>query len=80
MICPIRPFNQHNCDCGTACPLVDDAEGWSSIAEAPINAESAELVDDEPADVVEAEGEDVIQPGQPLPEPRLPSPAEIARR
>lgn len=79
MICPVRHCHQKQCECGADCPVVDDAEGWSSIGEAPIRAEDAELGNIEPDDKVDADEEDVVQPGAPLPEPRMPSPAEIAR-
>ena len=41
-------------------------------------ADRSELRDGEPADIINADDDDVIQPGKPLPEPRTPSPAEVA--
>ena len=78
----MRPRRQSNSFCKSyqCCPIspipsIDD--GWEAIGDAPVFADSSELRDGEPADIVDADGEDVIQPGKPLPEPRIPSKAEV---
>ena len=55
-----------------------DDEGWENVGDAHVEADQRCLERGEPADIVSAEEEEVIQPGQPLPEPRLPSAAEVA--
>ena len=81
MICPIRPHYSNLCNCsnGKLCPVRDDEEGWKSLEEAPIAVERDEMVQEVPDDVLDADDNVAIQPGDPLPEPRLPSAAEIAR-
>ena len=60
-------------------PLIEDDEAWVSIGDAPVIADQSELVDGEPKDIVDADSDEVIQPGVGMPEPYVPSPAEVAR-
>lgn len=62
--CPVRP-------------LLDD-DGWKNIGDSEIVADRRELVNGEPAEIVGADDDEVLQPGEPLPEPYVPSKAEVA--
>ena len=57
-------------------PLLE--ESWDAIGNAPVIADQANRREGEPADIVNADDDEVIQPGKPLPEPRIPSSAEVA--
>ena len=76
----MRRNRDHNRFCSTfhCCPISPIDDGWETIGDAPVIAEGAELRNGEPADIVHADEVEVIQPGRPLPEPRVPSKSEVA--
>ena len=71
---PFSPFSQP----GMMCKLCDEDGGFEHTEDSPTIADHGELKADEPTDIVGADEDDVTKPGQPLPEPRTPSRAEVA--
>ena len=60
------------------CPITDADEGWTNIGDSHVEADKASLVNGEPEDVVGEDGSEAIQTGMPLPEPYVPTAAEVA--
>ena len=74
-ICPISPFtNGTDRLVGGLC----DEEGWESIGDAPLIAAGDEQTMLEPDDIIDADEDSVVQAGKPLPEPMVPTPAQVA--
>ena len=59
-------------------PLTEDDEAWESIGDAPVIADRSDMVNGEPRDIVDADSDDVVQPGAGMPAPYVPSAEEVA--
>ena len=72
MICPVSPFDEPLCR-----PCEDDDAGYANVGDAEIQYQAGEdkLVE---SDVLDAEDDVVVQPGECLPVPKTPSAKEIA--
>ena len=82
LICPISPETKSKDDSidEFSCRPCDD--GWEKIEDSPIVADQEELRqyrgDMGPKDIVDADEDVTIQAGEPLPEPYVPTAAQVA--
>ena len=60
------------------CPLCED-DGWEQIGDSHIVADRADIVPGEPSDIIDEEDASVIQPGEGMPEPYVPTSAQVAQ-
>ena len=74
-MCPIRPLNLDNLMCG----LCDgEDEGFANVGDGPFSAhvDAAEKMPE--GDLMDVEDDTVVQPAKALPQPKVPTAAEVA--
>ena len=68
--CAISPFDYFT----PICPVCEeDDDGWEVLGDAHVQAASGEAPINGNPDVVDSDGDDVVQPATPLPAPRTPT-------
>ena len=72
--CAISPFDSFT----PICPVCEeDDDGWEVLGDAHVQAASGEAPINGNPDVVDSDGDDVVQPATPLPAPRTPTRREV---
>ena len=77
LLCPVRPSNSDfpNFTCALC---EDDEAGFENVGDSPIVAHVDHDEDFKDGDIIDIDEDIVVQPAQPLPQPKVPTAAQIA--